>query len=93
MSMSTCIVGFKPPDKKWKAMKAVWDACEQAKVDPPKVVEEFFNFYPPDDKGVEVEIQKDPCCEEWRAEGSEGFEIDVKKLPQDVTVIRFYNSW
>jgi hypothetical protein len=92
MSMSTHVVGFRPPDKKWKAMKKLWDACSEAGVDPPKEVEEFFNYKPPDEAGVEVELPE-TCLKEYEADMTEGYEIDVTKLPKDVTVIRFYNSW
>jgi hypothetical protein len=42
MGMSTHVVGFKPPDEKWRKMKAVWDACEAAGTDPPAAVSKFF---------------------------------------------------
>lgn len=95
MSMSTHVVGFKPPDDKWKKMKAVWDSCAAAGMDPPKNVLEFFNWVPPDDRGVEVDLEKHPCVAKYNPpnRGQDGFEIDVKKLPPDVTVIRFYNSY
>jgi len=94
MGMSTHVVGFKPPDDKWKKMKAVYDACQKAGINPP---EEVFNFFggssEPDDQGVEVAIQKLPCTKKFSSESKQGFEIDLKKLPPDVTVIRFYNSY
>ena len=42
MGMSTHLVGIVPPDDDWKKMKAVWDACDNADVDIPKDVSEFF---------------------------------------------------
>lgn len=89
MSMSTHVIGFKPPDAKWKKMKEVWDACDKAGVEAPKEVSEFFNWEAPDENGVEVELD----AAEWSDEGREGYEIEVSKLPKGVTVIRFYNSW
>lgn len=94
MSMSTHVKGFKPPDEKWKKMKAVWDACDKAKVDPPKDVLEFFGGETPDEAGVEVDLEEEKCCKEWDdSDMQSGFEIDVTKLPKDVTLIRFYNSY
>jgi hypothetical protein len=93
MGMSTHVVGFKPPDDKWKKMKAVYDACRAASVRPPKDVEDFFCDCPPDNRGVEVTIERTACASEYNDSGRQGFEIDIKKLPADVTIIRFYNSY
>lgn len=89
MSMSSGVQGFKPPDAKWKKMKAIWDACKSAKIDPPIEVETFFNGEEPTDKGMEVEIEANVWSDEYR----QGIEVDIKRLPADVTIIRFYNSW
>lgn len=96
MSMSTHVVGFKPPDDKWKKMKEVWDACEAAGVEPPLKVSNFFNDEPPDALGVEtseVELARLGAIREWKAEMREGYEIFIDKLPKDVKVIRVFNSY
>lgn len=93
MSMSTHVIGFRPADDKWTKMKAIYDACRAGSVRPPKDVEDFFSDGPPDSRGVEVAIEKHPCCKEYSDDMRQGFEIDIKKLPPDVTVIRFYNSY
>jgi len=89
MGMSTHVIGFRSPDERWFEMKAVWDACEEAKVDRPKEVEEFFDFGVPDDNGVEVSIP----VQEWNDEFRRGFEIKVENIPKDTTMIRFFNAW
>ena len=90
MGMSTHVVGIKPPDAIWKQMKLIWDTCEAAGIDEiPKKVGEFFNWEEPDEKGVILEIPH----EEWSDESREGIEIEVKKIPKDVKIIRFYNAW
>jgi hypothetical protein len=93
MSMSTHIVGFKPPDEKWKAMKAIWEACERGHVPLPREVIDFFAGNPPDDAGVEVPLDKHACVSPHKSEGQNGYEVDVTALPKDVTIIRFFNSW
>ena len=93
MSMSSHVVGFKPPDDKWKKMKKAYDACIEAGINVPENVEEFFNYEEPDDAGVEVELEEHACCKEYNADMRQGFEIDVSKLPKDVKIIRFYNSY
>ncbi|WP_333745999.1 hypothetical protein [Streptomyces sp. IBSBF 2950] len=89
MSMSTHVKGFTGPDDRWRKMKAIWDACQDAGVDPPTEVERFFDGEAPDPNGREVQIPH----EEWRDEHREGVEVRIKDLPKNVTVIRVYNSW
>lgn len=93
MSMSTHVVGFRPPDDTWRKHKAVWDACVKAGVHVPKETNEFFGYDKPDDAGVTVELEKHECCAEFSEFGRNGIEIDLSNLPKQVTKIRFYNSW
>ena len=98
MSMSTYVVGFRPPDAKWERMKAAWDACQAAHVAVPKEVGEFFDWSEPDEAGVKVQLEdsskkKLGCVKPYQADMQDGFEVDVTKLPKDVTIIRFYNSY
>jgi len=89
MGMSTHVLGIRPPDEKWRKMKQVYESCIEMDVEIPPEVWKFFNDEEPDDKGVRVEIPH----EDWGDESSEGLEIDVAKIPADVKIIRFYNSW
>ena len=93
MSMSTHVVGIRPPDARWGQMKAVWDACKQAGVDPPEEVAEFFEHSAPDPAGIRVELERSHCVRVFNDDMRQGFDVDVSKLPKNVTVIRFYNSW
>jgi hypothetical protein len=70
-------------------MKAIWDACKKAGVEPPKEVRDFFGYGPPDDAGVEVKLE----LREWHDDSRSGYELDIDKLPKNITVIRFYNSY
>ena len=89
MSMSKHVIGFVPPDDDWKKMKAIYDACEKAGIEPPDEVNEFFDNEKPDASGQKIEIPH----EEWHGDISEGFEIKVSEIPKQVKVIRFYNEW
>ena len=91
MGMSSHVIGIKPADRKWKSMKAAWDACEEAGVDAPEEVLKFFDHEDPDPTGVTVDIKS--ATKGWSIEGCDGFEVNLKKLPADVTVIRFFNSY
>lgn len=96
MSMSTHVVGIKPPDDKWKEMKAVYDACAVAGVAVPKAVCDFFDNDPPDDAGVvvsEYDLKKCGALKEYSGDMTAGFEVDLSKVPKDVKIIRFYNSY
>lgn len=93
MGASQHVVGFRPPDDKWLKMKAIWDACTAAGMPIPREVEKFFGDSDPDPQGVEVPLRNTPCCAEYSADMQDGFEIDVRKLPEDVTIIRCYTSY
>lgn len=96
MGMSTRVTAFRPADAEWKKMRAVWQTCHDAGINIPTEVEQFFDCRAPDERGVEIYMAALTACgavKEWSNENSAGFELDVKKLPPDVTVVRFYNSW
>lgn len=96
MSMSTHVMGFKPPDAKWHMMKAVYDACIAAGLSVPSEVSAFFGHDAPDPAGVTVSqdaLQKCGAVKRYQAEMEDGFDIDIKKLPPDVTVVRVVNSY
>lgn len=92
MSMSTCVMGFRPPDEKYEQMKEIWLACKKAKVEIPEEVSDFFEDMDPDDAGIKVGLSKE-CCREYSGDMEEGYEVDITKLPKDVKIIRFVNSW
>lgn len=93
MSHSLHVVGVKPPDEKWKSMKKVWDSCRDAGVDPPEKVEQFFRGEAPDDAGVLMSLDDEPCTREYSADMRAGFDIDLTKIPKDVKVLRFFVSY
>ncbi len=90
--MSTHVVGFIPPDEKWKEMKAAYDACAKAGVSIPEEVSAFFGHAEPDESGREVSLEED-CAKPWQDDYRQGFEVDISKLPPHVKTVRFYNSW
>lgn len=89
MSMSTHVVGIKPPDADWLKMKEVWDVCTEGGYDPPEAVQKFFGWQTPDPDGVQCEIPHEECTDE----DCDGFQIEIAKIPPGVKIIRFYNSW
>lgn len=93
MSPTPHVEGFKPPDATWKKMKKVWDSCAEAGIDPPDEVEKYFEGEPPDDSGVLVELEKHPAVKEYNEEMRDGFEVNLSKLPKDITILRFTISY
>jgi hypothetical protein len=93
MGMSTYVQGFVPPTGKWQSYKNIWEACEAAHVEAPTEVQEFFDYEPPDDNGVVVDINDAVVNYSDANTTSERWEVDITKLPKDVTVVRFVNSY
>jgi hypothetical protein len=91
MSMSTSVIGFRPPDQKWMKMKAAWDACVDAGIPIPKDIDTFFGYEEPDKEGVRVDLGD--ALKEWSQDSTMYRDVDISKLPKDVTIIRFSNSW
>lgn len=89
MSMSTHVVGFRPPDDKYQRMRAVYEACTAAGTSTPREVLEFFEGEEPSENGTIVEIKSYP----YKGDMCEGLEVDITDLPRGVKVIRFYNAW
>lgn len=97
LSTTTYVYGIKPPDEKWRRMRAVWDACVEAGVGPPNEVEVFFGHEPPSaTDGVVIDLEKIGAAKLWQPGGDsmkEGVEVLVDLVPQDVAIIRFVNSY
>jgi hypothetical protein len=92
--MSTSVIGIKPPDAKWKKMKAARDACLAVGATLPTEIRDFFEDGKPDELGVVVR-QRDlgDAVREWKEDMASGYEVDLTKLPKDVTILRFSNRW
>jgi hypothetical protein len=92
MSMSTHVYGFRTPDnEQFQKMSQAWWACYHAGIDIPDEVEAYFDGEEPDPAGQQVDLAG--AWREWRADMQEGIEVVVSKIPSDVTVIRFVNSY
>jgi len=91
MGMSTHVVGFKPPDKRYKSMAQIWTLCEKQHIPVPEEVEEFFHGERPSDAGMEVDLSS--CVEEYTDDERAGIQLHVGRIPDGVKMIRFWNSW
>lgn len=95
MSMSTHVIGLRDMDGEFSRMLAVKRVCEENNVSYPKEVQEYFH-------GEEYEgeeylrfhfLRVDLSVTEWGDENSEGYELEVSRIPSGCKTIRFYNSW
>ncbi len=94
MGMSTHVVGFVPPDAKWKQMLGVYNACMAAKVEVPKDVYKFFDGEDPTNMpGREIDLHGHQCVSRYAEESREGYDVDVSLLPANVKIVRMYNSY
>jgi hypothetical protein len=93
MGMSTHVTAIKPPDEKWKKMKAVWEACKTAGITPPDEVQDFFKSEPPDERGVLIDMEKMPGFRRYTTDSADHYEIELARLGPDVKFIRFTNSY
>lgn len=93
MGMYTYVKGFVPPDEKWQKMKTIWDACESAGVSTPKEVGDFFDWTSPTDAGMEVSLPGAVTEGKGSHDMEQAWDVDISKLPKNVTIIRFVNSY
>jgi hypothetical protein len=91
MSMSTYVRGIIPADERYKEMLSIYNACKKAQVTIPEEVMEFFIRNEPDPNGMVIEIQR--SLKELHEDGCNGFIVDISKLPKNVKLIKFVNSW
>lgn len=82
--MSTYVIGYIPPDDNWQKMRAVWDSCEAAGIDPPDEVDAFFRGVKPDDHGQEINLP----YQTWSDDNRYGVEIELIGVPSNVKIIR-----
>lgn len=96
--MSTHITAFIPDsDPTYQKHLAVFKACQNADVSLPKETADYFGsnepYYGLEEEKLEFKLEKGIHYKEWSAEMCQGFEIDINKIPKEVSKIRFYNSY
>lgn len=94
-SPSIHISGYRPTNEKYKKMLAAYEACQAAGVPVPDDVQEFFNWETPAPQGffVEMHAGQDGVKKFDDRKGREGYEVELAKLPKNLTHLRFYLHW
>lgn len=98
MSMSSYIQAFIPDtDATYQKHKKVLLVCNEAGVQLPKETAEYFGTTDTSEYVLEeklsVSLKEGVHYTEYSADMTEGFEVDLTKLPQGVTKLRFCNSY
>lgn len=91
MGMSTYAKAIIVPDEKYHKMYAVWEACDNAGIDPPEEVSDFFNYEPPNPNGMEVDIDAEKSSDSDRC--ADYYDVNIDDLPEGTTVVRFVISF
>ena len=93
MGMSTSIVLLRSKDDTtYKKYLKILIACQEANIDIPTEVDEYFGG-DGIDCNSEYPLEIGFKAREWNTDWASGYEIDLKDLPEGVETIRFYNSW
>lgn len=100
------VEGIRPPDEEWKKMKAIYDACMEAKVTIPDEVLKFFDCEVPDERGIVMALGrrhasggqeagdwKIPGVQPYSADMRVGVEIPIESLPANITHLRIFVDW
>lgn len=96
MSISTHIKGVRDLDGEFLKMVKVKEACEEASIDYPEEVKKYFK-YPKERveylKKLMEEIDITLSVSQKVDDYCDIFEVDLSRLPKEVKLIRFVNSY
>ena len=94
MSTSMHIKGIREPDDEYIAMAEVYNACKKAGVAVPDRVMDFFDWQEPSGHGIIADLDLSEAVNTYSDDnGREGFDVEIGKLPKNITHVRFYVSW
>lgn len=98
MGMSTHIEAFIPDtDSEFLRHRKVVKVCLEADVSLPKETADYFGYSRPGshmlEEKLQIELRIGEHYQEWSDDSSSGFEVDLTKLPEGVSKLRFYNNW
>ena len=92
MSMCSYVQGLKPKTEEYEKKLQIYNMCYEMNIVPPEEILKFFDGEVCEE-GIITEIPKDAirnyaddCCRDF-------YEVDLTKIPSDVTKIRFVNSY
>ena len=87
------VTGLLPTDEKWNKMYAVYKVCNEAKIQAPLEVLDFFeHVYFPYIDTIGIEVPIDGCVSEHGRDldnGRDALVVDLSKLPAGVVKLIF----
>lgn len=90
MGMSTFAVGLRSADDPaYQNMVRAAQALTAAGLEWPREIEDYFHG----ETSLEAPLTVELPLREYKDDMEEGYELDVKDIPQGVVTIRFWNSW
>jgi len=96
MSMSSHVTGVRDLDAKFAKMMRVKLSCEEAEVDYPQDVKDYFKYPDESEDYLRREMEDvdiTDAVSNCGGDSTDGWEVDLSKLPSDVKAIRFENSY
>lgn len=91
MSISTYVQGLKPKTEEYQTKLDIYIACRKINIEPPREIVDFFDGEICEE-GIVTELPKE-AVREYSDEYRDFLEVDLTKLPPDVSEIRFVNSY
>ena len=89
MSVSYFVRGMMEPTEDYKKKYAAFKACKEADIEIPQQLWDYFGDDVPSEEGVSVKIP----YEEKVGNGDMTYEVDISKLPPQVTKVQFIVAW
>lgn len=93
MSATYSVYGVKQTDDRFHKMKAIYDTCQEAGVEIPSEVYEYFNHEEPNDTGIVIRLSEEPYVTQFHKPGTSGFDVKLSDIPKGLTHIRFKMSY
>lgn len=93
MSQSMHVIGVGKPDENHRKMYAAYQSCLAAGISIPDEINEYFDWSTPNENGRKIELRRGDSIKEYKADMREGFDVDLSKLPPNITHVRFFVSY
>ena len=97
MSESISVTAFRDMDGEFQRMLEAKRYCEAHGFSYPKEVQDYFGGdveeAEDDLRDSMLEVPLGDIVQEYESEGSDGYEVDVTRLPKEVKTLRFSRSW
>lgn len=95
MSLDIYVHGLRPVTEEYKKKLKIYKACNELNIKPPEELLDYFDYenHPCED-GIVIDIPKDLIKHSTSVEHcSDYYDVDLAKLPKDVSKIRFEISY